>query len=92
MARLTAEQQKQLDDLTKLAEAPDEEDFEVEIFDGDKGARVPYSKGRSWLQKTFGIDLGDPPADDGGGADGDGGQADDSGQGGKVKRFGRTVA
>ncbi len=64
MARLTAEQQKQLDDLTKLAEAPDEEDFEVEIFDGDKGARVPYSKGRSWLQKTFGIDLGEPPSEE----------------------------
>ena len=64
MGKLSPEQAKQLKELTDLANAPDDEDFEVEIFDGEKGARVPYSKGRSWLQKTFGIDLGEPPADE----------------------------
>jgi hypothetical protein len=39
------------------------EDFEIELWTGDgNGARVPYSKGRKWLQDNFGIDL-DPPAD-----------------------------
>jgi hypothetical protein len=90
MGKLTPEQAKQLAELQAQADAPDDEDFEVEIFDGDKGARVPYSKGKSWLSKTFGIDLGDPPAadEDQGGADG-GGQADtDTG----VRRFGRRVS
>lgn len=50
------------------------EDFEIELWTGDgNGARVPYSKGRKWLQDNFGIDL-DPPADPEGGSDnGDGG-------------------
>ena len=88
MAKLTDAQQKQLDELTALASAPDEEEFDVQIWDGDKGAQVPYSKGRTWLQKTFGIDLGDPPADD----DADAGGADDAGSEPKnVKAFGRTI-
>jgi hypothetical protein len=64
MGKLTPEQQKQLDELAALRDAPDESsDFEIEIWSGDgNGARVPYSKGRTWLQKNFGIDL-DPPAD-----------------------------
>ena len=87
MGKLTDAQQKQLDELTALASAPDEEDFEVQIWEGDKGAQVPYSKGRSWLQKTFGIDLGDPPADD----DQAGGADDAGGEPGTVKAFGRTI-
>lgn len=57
MARLTPEQraelQRQLDD-----DAAAENDFEVEIWnEHGQGARVPYSKGRDWLSKAFGIDL-----------------------------------
>lgn len=74
MAKLTPEQQKQLDDLTALANSPDDDDdFEIEIVNGDRRARVPYRKGRSYLQEHFGIDL-DPPADDG--TDGNGTEKD----------------
>ena len=48
-----------------------ESELFVEIWDeGGRGARVPYAKGKSWLQKTFGIDADDlkpeedAPADD----------------------------
>lgn len=56
--------------------------FEVEIGSEGNYARVPYEKAKSWLQKTFGIDLDeeekqDPPAKD----EGDG----------KVTRFGRRT-
>lgn len=92
MGKLTPEQAKQLADLQAQADAPDEDDFDVEIWDGDKGAKVPYSKGRSWLSKTFGVDLGDPvdpPAADDGkdAAAGKDAPPDD----GKVRRFGRVV-
>jgi uncharacterized protein YcbX len=90
MGKLTPEQAKQLKDLQAQADAPDEDDFDVEIWEGDKGARVPYSKGRSWLSQTFGIDLGDPPAADDGAdkpAGKDAPPADDG-----VRRFGRRVS
>lgn len=59
---LTPAQQKMLEDLTALAEAPDADDFEIEIFSGDKGARVPYSKAASWLHAEFGIGEAPKPA------------------------------
>lgn len=63
MPKLSPEQraalQKQLDD-----DAADDEDFEVEIEDAGKRARVPYSKARKWLQDTFGIDLDDTSQDE----------------------------
>lgn len=66
---LSKEEQEQLDALTAKANAPDDDpDFEIEIYDGPKGARVPYSRGRSWLQQNFGIDLDPNPeaeSDDG---------------------------
>jgi hypothetical protein len=37
------------------------DDKEVWIKQGDNEAAIPYSKGKSWLQKTFGIDLDDEP-------------------------------
>lgn len=46
----------------ELAGMDDGDDFEIEVWEGDKGARVPYSKGKSWFERTFGIDL---DADDG---------------------------
>jgi len=64
MGKLTPEQQKALEELTNLANAPDDdEDFEIEIYDGTKGARVPYSRGKSWLKDTFGFDIGDAPTE-----------------------------
>lgn len=63
---LSKEEKDQLERLTAKANEPDEEDFEIEIGSGDKYARVPYSRGRSYLQQHFGIDL-DPEADSGNG-------------------------
>lgn len=92
MGKLTPEQAQQLKDLQAQADAPDEDDYDVEIWDGDKGARVPYSKGRGWLSKTFGIDLGDPPAaDDPGKPDAKAGKDDPPADDG-VRRFGRRVS
>lgn len=63
MARLSPEEraalQRQLDD-----DAAADDDFEVEIEDGGKRARVPYSKAKKWLGDTFGIDLDDTSQDD----------------------------
>jgi hypothetical protein len=57
---LSKDEQAQLDALTKKATEPDE-DFDIEIWDETgAGAKVPYSKGRSWLNK-FGIDLPTEP-------------------------------
>lgn len=80
MAKLTDDEQSLLDELTAKASAPDAEDWELEIFDGAKGARLPISKGGKWLYDNFGI--GDPPAAPSApnsGTGGDGGQ--DGGQG-----------
>jgi hypothetical protein len=61
---LTDEEKAQLEALNRKSQEPDPaEDFEIEIFDGQKGARLPYSKGRSFLQQHFGLDIGDPPGD-----------------------------
>ncbi len=85
MGKLSKEQAAQLEELTKLRDAPDEEDFEVEIGQGDNFARVPYSKGRSWLQKNFGIDLDPDP-------EAEAGEDEDKAEGkGDVKRFGRRI-
>ena len=63
MARLTPEQRAGLE--RQLAEDDaSEDDFEVEIRDGDKSTRVPYSKAKKWLGDTFGIDLDDTSQDD----------------------------
>lgn len=71
---LTDEEKSQLEALQAKANAPDDsDDFEVEIWDENgKGARVPYKKGRSWLQSTFGIDLDPPPSAEGDPPQGDG--------------------
>ena len=57
---LNADEQKLLDELTAKASASDADDWEVEIFSGDKGARLPASKAAPWLLRELGI--GDPPA------------------------------
>lgn len=68
---LSDEEKAQLDALTAKQKEPDEQpDFEMEIYDGPKGARVPYSKGRSWLQREFNIDLDPDPETEAGDDDG----------------------
>jgi len=77
---LSKEEQEQLDALTAKASAPEEEeDFEMEIYDGPKGARVPYRKGRKWLQDNFNIDLDPDPAS----------EADDDGKDSAAKNDGK---
>jgi hypothetical protein len=59
---LSPEQKAQLEELTRLANEPDEDDFDIEIWDETgAGAKVPYHKGKTWLQR-FGIDLPLPDA------------------------------
>lgn len=63
MPKLTPEKRAELEALLAADDNADD-DFEVEIQDGDKRARVPYSKGRSWLQSAFGIDLDPEPEEE----------------------------
>ncbi len=59
------------------------DEFEVEIGSEGNYARVPYRKGKAWLQKTFGIDLDEEEKQE---------PEDGKGEGdGKVRRFGRQV-
>ena len=59
---LNEDEKKLLAELTARQNAPDEDDdFEIEVYDtgANKGARIPYKKGKGWLFETFGI--GTPP-------------------------------
>lgn len=92
MTKLSKEERAELE--RRLAEDDQaDEDFEVEIRDGDKATRLPYSRGRSWLQEHFGIDL--PPMvegeDEDEGEPAKGGKAKSPAGGGEVRRFGRRV-
>jgi hypothetical protein len=74
---LNADELKLLAELqAREAEPDDDEDFEVEIYDTNagKGARIPYSKGKSFLHEVFGI--GQAPAAPGGAAGDDGGSGE----------------
>ncbi len=59
---LTDEERAQLEALTARANEPDnDDDFEIEIGDGEGNwAKVPYHKGKAWLRR-FGIDLPETP-------------------------------
>jgi hypothetical protein len=84
---LTADEQQLLDQLTKKAAEPDgADDFEVEIFSGDRGARIPYSRAQKWLRDNFDIDGLD------GGGQADDGQADGGQDGGQQQTAKRTRA
>lgn len=84
---LTADEQKLLDELTARAAEPDAaDDFEIEIFSGDRGARIPFSKGQKWLLDNFGI--GEPPAAAG---DGQGDGAGQQQQGGRGRGAGKKA-
>lgn len=68
---LNADEKKLLEELTARANAPEEDDdFEIEVYDtaANKGARIPFRKGKGWLFETFGI--GDAPASSEAGAGG----------------------
>ena len=90
MAKLTPEKRAELEAALAADDADDEDDFEIEIRDGDKAARVPYSKGRAYLQKHFGIDL-DPEPEEEPEADPKAGKGKATGTDGKVTAFQRRV-
>jgi hypothetical protein len=62
-------------------EKEEKDRFEVEIGSDGNYARLPYEKGRSWLQKTFGIDLDEEPRQ----------EPEDEKPADKGVRFGRKV-
>jgi hypothetical protein len=83
---LTKEEKEQLELLTRKANEPDEDDkYEIEIGSGDKYARIPYHKGRSYLQEHFGIDL-DP-----GSGEESGEGSTEEGEGGKSKKQAKSA-
>jgi hypothetical protein len=62
MPRPTQEEIDEFNARMNEPETPDVEDFEIEIFTPEgHGARLPYSKGRAYLQQHFGIDLDETP-------------------------------
>jgi hypothetical protein len=65
-------------------EKEEKDRFEVEIGSDGNYARVPYEKAKTWLAKTFGIDLDEEPKQD---APEEGKKDDD----GKAVRFGRRT-
>ncbi len=67
----------------KAQEERERDEFEVEIGSEGNYARVPYRKGKAWLQKTFGIDLDDEDKQEP--------EPEDKGDG-KTARFGRRVS
>jgi hypothetical protein len=64
MPKMTAAERAELEAKLAADDQDDDNDYEIEIRDGDKATRIPYSKGRSWLQKNFGIDLDPEPDSD----------------------------
>ena len=92
MPKLTKEQRAELEAQLAADDADEDDSFEVEFGEDGKYARLPYAKAKSWLQKTFGIDLdevtADPPADDKGKKPA---AKKDEGEGGEVRRFSRRV-
>lgn len=61
---LSKEERAQLEALQAKEAEADDDDFDVEIWDETgAGAKVPYRKGRTWLQR-FGIDLDPAPEGD----------------------------
>ena len=88
---LSADEKKLLEELTARSKEPDvDESFEIEVYDTNagKGARIPFSKGKSWLFDTFGI--GEAPAAAAGEDGGAGGDAPPAGADGpRGTYFGR---
>jgi len=68
MAKMTPEERAEIEARLQADDnEPDDDDFEIEIYSPEgHGSRLPYSKGRAYLQQHFGIDVGDIPATGGG--------------------------
>jgi hypothetical protein len=88
MAKLTPEKRAELEALLAADDETGDDDFEIEIRDGDKAARVPYSKGRAYLQKHFGIDLDPEPEPE---PEPEPKAGKPAGKSGEVRAFGRRV-
>jgi len=58
MARPTPEEIAAWEARMSEPEGGSDDDFEIEIYSPEgHGARIPYSKGRKYLQENFGIDI-----------------------------------
>jgi len=58
---LSDDERQQLEALMAKDQEPDPDDYDIEIWDETgAGAKVPYRKGKTWLQR-FGIDLPEQP-------------------------------
>ena len=91
MAASKDDRRKELEaELAALDAADDDSDYEIEIGSGDSYARVPYRKGRKFLQDKFGIDLDPEPEAEQEPAEGKkaGGKQQ---QGGQVRAFQRRI-
>jgi hypothetical protein len=58
-----SEIEKAIADLqSQLDSADPDDEFDIEIWDGNgNGARIPYSRGKDWFEKFFGVPAGDAP-------------------------------
>lgn len=76
VGKLTDDEKKLLAELQEREAAPDvDDDFEIEIYDtkAQRGARIPFSKGKKWLFESFGVgEAPEPAAAEGGAAAGAG--------------------
>lgn len=58
MAKPTAEEIAAWEARMAEPDGETDDDFEIEIYTPEgHGARIPYSKGRTYLQEHFGIDI-----------------------------------
>lgn len=82
MGKLSDADRKTLERLQALADAPDDEGDDYEVWvKNDKGheTKLPSRKANGWLRENFGISLHDDPADP---ADDDDDADDDDADGG----------
>jgi len=73
MAKLSEDQQKALDELLELQNAPDADDYEVAIERDGKTMRVPWSKVPATMRDFFGLSEPKPEGGEGEGGEGEGG-------------------
>lgn len=74
------------------AEPDEDDDYEIEIYDTtqNKGARIPYRTGKSWLHDVFGIGQAPAAPEGGGGESGGAGEgAPPAGPARAAKKAGR---
>jgi hypothetical protein len=79
---LTSDERKLLDELNEKAKQPDAAaDFEIEVYNEGKGARLPFSQGRKWLMENFGIGADETSDEGAGGSGASGGEGGSTGGG-----------